>query len=65
MVWDAFTGSTKSYLVLFPPNKITALDFIEVVYEATLEHYYYYHNNYEHIILIEDGMSNHCNHAIC
>ena len=33
MVWGAVTTSTKSYLVLIPPNKRTTKDFVEIVYE--------------------------------
>ena len=46
MVWSAITSSTKSYLVLIPPDKCTAKDFVEIVYESALEHFYYYHDNY-------------------
>jgi hypothetical protein len=42
-------------LVLIPPNKRTAKNFVEIVYELALEHYYY-HENYEHLILMEDGI---------
>jgi hypothetical protein len=40
----------REYLVLIPPDKRTAKDFVEIVYESTLEHYYYYHKKYEHLI---------------
>jgi hypothetical protein len=43
MVWGAITSSTKSYLVLIPPNKRIVKDFKEIVYESILEHYYYHH----------------------
>ena len=39
MVWDAFTGSSNSYLVLIPPNRCTVTDFVEIVYEGALEHF--------------------------
>ena len=59
MVWRAFTTFTKCYLVLIPPEKHTALDFVEVVYESALEPFYYHYDNYEHLILMEDGASVH------
>jgi hypothetical protein len=40
IVWGALSGSSKSYLVLIPPNRCTAMDFVEIVYEGVLEHYY-------------------------
>ena len=55
MVWGAITSSTKSYLVLIPPDKRTAKDFVEIVYELALEHFYYHHDNYQDLILMEDG----------
>ena len=55
MVWRAFIAFTKCYLVLIPPEKRKALDFVDVVYESALEHFYYHHDNYEHLILMEDG----------
>ena len=63
MIHSAFTRSTESYLVLFPPSRIIATDFVEIMYEATLEHYYYHHNNYEHLILMEDGALVHRSNA--
>ena len=54
MVWGAITSSTKSYLVLIPPDKRIAKDFVEIVYKSTLEHFYYHHNNYQDPILMED-----------
>ena len=39
MVWDAITSSTKSYLVLIPPDKHIAKDFVKTVYESALEHF--------------------------
>ena len=55
MVWGAFTANSKCSLVLIPPDKRTAVDFIEVVYDAVLCHYYYHHDNPEELILMEDG----------
>ena len=55
MVWGAITSFTKSYLVLIPPNKRTTKDFVEIVYESTLEHFYYHHDNYQNLILVKDG----------
>ncbi len=55
MVWSTFTSSTKSYLVLFPPNKRTAVDFVEIICEGILEHYYWHHELHQHLILMEDG----------
>ena len=40
IIWGAFTSSNKSDLVLIPPNKHTALDFVDVVYKSGLESYY-------------------------
>jgi transposase len=55
MVWGAITGSSKSYLVLIPPNRCTAKDFVEIVSQGALEHCYWHHDHYEHLILMEDG----------
>ena len=55
MIWGAFTSYSKSDLVLIPPNKRTALDFVDVVYTSGLESYYKGYNNYQHLILMEDG----------
>lgn len=63
MVWGAFTGSTKCYLVLFPPNKRTAADFVEIVCEGALENYYWHHDHHEHLILMEDGAPVHRSNA--
>jgi hypothetical protein len=63
MVWSAITSSLKSYLVLIPPDKRIAKDFIEIVYESALEHYYYHHENYAHLILMEDGATVNRNNA--
>ena len=56
---DAFTSSTKSYLMLFLFNRRIVADFVKIVYETTLEHYCDYHNNYEHLILMKDGVPMH------
>jgi transposase len=63
MVWGAFTSSSKSNLVLIPPNKRTAVDFVDVVYESGLEPYYYDHNNYKSLILMEGGALVHHSNA--
>jgi len=63
MVWGAFTTFTKYYLVLIPPEKHKALDFVEVVYESALELFYYHHDNYENLILMEDGAPVHSSHV--
>jgi hypothetical protein len=63
MVWGAITSSTKSYLVLIPPDKRIIKDFVEIVYESALEHYYYHHENYEHLFLMEDGAPLHRSNA--
>jgi hypothetical protein len=63
MVWGTITNSTKSYLVLIPRDKHTTKDFIEIVYESTLEHYFYHHENYVHLILMEDGAPMHHSNA--
>lgn len=63
MIWGAFTSSSKSCLVLVPPEKRTAVDFVEVVYESGLKPYYYHHNNYERLILMEDGAPVHRSRA--
>jgi transposase len=55
MVWGAITGSSKSYLVLIPPNRRISKDFVEIVSQGALEHYYWHHDHYEHLILMEDG----------
>ena len=55
MVWGAFTGFTKSSLVLLPPNKRSAADYVEIVCEGALEHYYWHHELHEHLILMEDS----------
>ena len=48
-------ANSKCSLVLIPPDKCTAADFIEVIYDAVLCHYYYHHDNPEELILMEDG----------
>ena len=63
MVWSALTSSSKSYLVLIPPNRRIATDFVEIVYEGASKHYYWLHNHYEHLILMEDGAPVHCSNA--
>ena len=49
--------------MLIPLNRRTAKDFVEIVYEGTLEHYYWHHDHYEHLILMEDGALVHCSNA--
>jgi len=63
MVWGAFSSSIKSYLVLFPPNKGIAADFVGIVCEGVLENYYWHHEHHEHLILMEDGALVHHNNA--
>jgi hypothetical protein len=64
MVWGAITSSTKFYLVLIPPNKCTAKDFVEIIFELALEHYCYHHENYAYLILMEDGAPVHRSNAL-
>ena len=55
MVWGPITSSTKLYVILIPPSKRTTKDFVEIVYELTLDHFYYHHDNYQDLILMKDG----------
>ena len=64
MVLETFIAFTKCYLVLIPPEKRKALDFVDIVYESALEPFYYHHDNYEHLILMEDGALVHSSHVV-
>ena len=55
MVWGAFTGFEKSPLVIMPPDKRTASDFVDIVYEGTLSGFYFLHNHPQDLTLMEDG----------
>lgn len=64
MVWGAFTASSKCYLVLIPPDKLKAFDFLDVVYQSALEPYYYHHENHEQLLLMEDGAPVHSSRVV-
>lgn len=55
MVWGAFTGFDKSPLVIIPPTRRSAVDFVELVYEGTLSGFYFMHDNAHELTLMEDG----------
>ena len=51
-------------MVLISLEKPKALDFVDVVYESTLEPFYYHQDNYEHLILMEDGAPVHSSRIV-
>lgn len=55
MVWGAFSGFDKSPLVIMPPQRKTASDFVDIVYEGTLSGFYFLHDHPQDLTLMEDG----------
>lgn len=55
MVWGAFSGFDKSSLVIMPPERKSASDFVDIVYEGTFSGFYFLHDHLQNLILMEDG----------
>jgi transposase len=54
----------KDPLVLIPPDKRKAADFLEVIYKGALEPYYHLHDNPETLTLMEDRALVHRNNIL-
>ena len=55
MIWGAFSGYQKFPLVVMPPHRRTASNFINIVYEGCLSGFYFLHDDPDNLILMEDG----------
>ena len=45
VVWGALTRFNKCPLIIMPPNKRTASNFVTIVYEAALSRFYFIHDH--------------------
>jgi transposase len=55
LIWGAFSGFDKCPLVIMPPHRRSASDFVDIVYEGTLSGFYFLHDHPEDLTLMEDG----------
>ena len=59
IIWGAFLGYQKCLLVVMPPHRRTASDFINIMYEGCLSGFYFLHDDLDNLILTEDGAPMH------
>ena len=55
MIWGAFSSYQKCPLVVMPPHRRTASNFINIVYEGCLSGFYFLHDDPNNLIFIEGG----------
>lgn len=55
MVWGAFVDSTTLPLVVMPPRRRTAADFVDIVYQSALGPFLEAHDDASSLTLMEDG----------
>ena len=61
MIWSTFSSYQKYSLVVMPPHRCTASDFINIVYEGCLSGFYFLYDDPDNLILMEDGAPMHRN----
>jgi len=55
LAWGAFSSFGKSLLVIMPPQRTMASDFVDIVYQRILGGFYFLHNHPQDLTLMEDG----------
>ena len=63
MVWGAFVDSTTLPLVVMPPSRRTAADFVDIVYQPALGPFLEAHDDASSLTLMEDGAPVHRSNA--
>jgi hypothetical protein len=56
MIWGGFTATHKLNLICMFPNRCTAVDYVEIVYDGMLDSFLGEHEGVRKIVLMEDGV---------